>query len=151
MESVMPERCRERIYSEDYLDFLVEYFGDGLVFGTIENDYCYKEASSNFAVLYEEGKAYTIDNLSGIKMIPHCYGLLSSDEVLESAGITKVRRQAGLNLYGQGVMVGFIDTGECVILLFCCYTEYTEISQSVAFWYVYAIILRGFIGMKYLI
>lgn len=46
MESAMPEGCRERIYSEDYLDFLVEYFGDGLVFGTIENDYCYKEASS---------------------------------------------------------------------------------------------------------
>ncbi|HBI60277.1 MAG TPA: hypothetical protein DDY31_03530 [Lachnospiraceae bacterium] len=113
----MPEGCRERIYSEDYLDFLVEYAEDRLVLQDLDLDFCYKVASSHFAVLYEEGKAYTINSFSGVKVIPHCYGLLSSDQVLESAGIAKVRRQVGLNLYGQGVLVGFIDTGERVILL----------------------------------
>lgn len=115
----MPEGCRERIYSEDYLDFLVEYEGGRLVLEDTDADmdYCYKVASSHFAVLYEEGNAYTINSLSGVKVIPHCYGLLSSGQVLESAGIARVRRQTGLNLYGQGVLVGFIDTGERVILL----------------------------------
>ena len=54
---------------------------------------------------------------SGIKIIPHCYGLLSSDQVLESTGVYQARRQSGLNLFGQGVLVGFIDTGERVIIL----------------------------------
>jgi len=113
----MPERCREQIYSEDYLDFLVEYAWDSLVLENADEDYCYKVASGRFAVLYEEGKEYTINSLSGVKVIPHCYGLLSSEQVLESAGIAKVQRQTGLNLYGQGILVGFIDTGERVILL----------------------------------
>ena len=113
----MPDECRERIYSEDYLDYLVEYAWDGLVLEDADESYCYKVASGHFAVLYEEGKAYTINSLSGVKVIPHCYGLLSSDEVLESSGIAKVQRQSGLNLYGQGILVGFIDTGGRVILL----------------------------------
>ena len=113
----MPEECRKRIYSEEYLDFLVEYAWNSLVLEDADKYYCYKAASGHFAVLYEEGDAYTLNSYSGVKVIPHCYGLLTSDEVLERAGIARVRRQAGLNLYGQGVLVGFIDTGELVILL----------------------------------
>lgn len=111
----MDEVCRERVYSEDYLDFLMEYFPEE----TGKNDIreCFTWASSRFAVVYEEGKQYMSSEHEGIMMIPHCYGLLSSDQVLESAGITKARRQSGLNLFGQGIIVGFVDTGERVIIL----------------------------------
>ncbi len=106
----MPRNCVNEIYSEDYLDYLVEYFQE-----EIEADsgdmYCYNIASQRFAVLYEQGTEYTIGRLSGIKVIPHCYGLLSSQQVLESAGIARIQRQPDLNLYGQGVLVGFVDTG----------------------------------------
>lgn len=39
---------------------------------------------------------------------------MSSSQVLESAGILKVQRQPALSLYGSGVMVGFVDTGDGV-------------------------------------
>lgn len=107
----MSERCRRQIYSEDYLDYLVEVLPGQDVSGRTESEYCYELASSRFAVLYEQGREYNIGPYSGIKVIPHCYGLLSSDQVLESAGIYQVRRQAGLNLYGQGILIGFVDTG----------------------------------------
>lgn len=107
----MAEECRRQIYSEDYLDYLIEYFPINLDMENRENDFCFKRASSRFAVIYERGESYTSDSLSGVRMIPHCYGLMSSDQVLESAGITRVQRQQGLNLFGQGVLVGFVDTG----------------------------------------
>ena len=50
----------------------------------------------------------------GAFFVPACYGLMSSEPALASAGITKVRNQPNLSMYGQGVMVGFIDTGYAV-------------------------------------
>lgn len=107
----MTEECTRQIYSEEYLDYLVEYFSTETAPENIQGGVCYEIASHRFAVLYEKGNSYNLDHLSGVKVIPHCYGLLSSDQVLESAGITRVRRQAGLSLYGQGILVGFVDTG----------------------------------------
>ena len=107
--------CREAIYSEDYLDFLdfegyEEYGGENVV--------CTQIASGRFVILYEPGKYYNAQRpVSGAKFIPRCYGLLASDEVLDSTGVAKVQRQPGLSLYGQGVLVGFVDTGECVNVL----------------------------------
>lgn len=107
--------CREAIYSEDYLDYLdFEGYEDY----DEENIVCAQMASGRFFVLYEPGKDYnTRRAISGAKFIPRCFGLLASEEVLESSGVAKVQRQPGLSLYGQGVMVGFVDTGDCVILL----------------------------------
>ena len=51
---------------------------------------------------------------NGAFIVPNCYGLMSSSQVLESAGILKVQRQPALSLYGSGVMVGFVDTGDGV-------------------------------------
>lgn len=107
----MAESCREEIYSEEYLDYLVEYVRDS---ADIVEEYgvnCYQIASDRYAVIYQEGQEYFFDNLVGIKVLPRCYGLLSSEEVLTSSGVTRVRRQPGLDLYGNGVLVGFVDTG----------------------------------------
>ncbi|MBR1744304.1 MAG: S8 family peptidase [Lachnospiraceae bacterium] len=106
----MARECREQIYSEDYLDYLVEYFLDEEERLGIEEN-CYNIASNRFAVVYREGKEYMQDPLVGINMIPHCYGLLSSEQVLEATGVTRVRNRPGLELFGTGVLLGFIDTG----------------------------------------
>lgn len=105
------QECRNKIYSEDYLDYLVEFYPNEVASRDFANEGCYIQASNRFAVYYEEGESYDANRLAGIKMIPRCYGLISSEEVLESSGILQVRRQAGLNLLGQGVMIGFVDTG----------------------------------------
>ena len=42
--------------------------------------------------------------------VPKCYGLLD-ETALEVSGILKLQQQPALALKGQGVMIGFIDTG----------------------------------------
>lgn len=103
--------CTQQVLSEDYLEYLLEYTGIGGELAEKIGVECVEIASYRFAVIYEEGEAYSLETLTSAKIIPHCYGLLSSEEVLESTGVTRVRRQPGLSLYGQGVIIGFVDTG----------------------------------------
>ena len=67
----MARACDDQIYSENYLDYLVEYFFDEEDKSGIEES-CYNIASNRFAVVYREGKEYMEDPFVGIKMIPHC-------------------------------------------------------------------------------
>lgn len=56
----MAEECREQIYSEEYLDYLVEVLPDEIENDTRNLQYCYQLASYRFAVLYERGREYMI-------------------------------------------------------------------------------------------
>lgn len=107
----MNGKCRAQIYSEKYQDYLVEHVEDGERISRWYGVDCFQIASERFAVVYQQGNEVQFDNQSGILVVPYCYGLMSSTEVLEASGITRVQSQPGLSLYGQGVMVGFIDTG----------------------------------------
>lgn len=110
----MAENCRDKIYSEEYLDYLVEYLPSQGNFETERQpagELCYELASPRFAVTYERGDAYMLNELSDVRVIPRCFGLLASDQVLESSGIAGVRRQQGLELFGNGILIGFVDTG----------------------------------------
>lgn len=107
----MPETsCTEKIYSEDYLDYLVEFFPSDIPL-LLQEGRCVNFATNRYAVYYQEGDRYRSQDTGDIRVIPHCYGLLSSTQVLESTGVARVQRQPGIDLYGQGVMVGLIDTG----------------------------------------
>lgn len=106
----MAVECRGTIYSEDYLDYIEEYFLDEEEKLGIEES-CYNLASNRFAVIYKEGEDYLRDPFVGTKLIPHCYGLLSSDQLLEMTGVFRVRNRPGLELFGSGILIGFIDTG----------------------------------------
>ncbi len=108
----MDETCHVAIYSEDYLDYLVEYLGEELGWTSgLEGFACEQIVSGRFAVLHEQGQSYTSRSLSELKIIPHCYGLLSSAEVLEASGVSKIQRNPNLSYYGNGIIVGFVDTG----------------------------------------
>ncbi len=103
--------CQEQIYSEEYQDYLVEYTGDDDLFERWYGIDCYQRASEQFSVVYRQGKEVQFDLLSGLLMVPKCYGLLSSQQVLEEMGVAAVQRQPALGLYGTGVIMGFVDTG----------------------------------------
>lgn len=103
--------CREQIYSEEYIDYLVEHVGDNSKIPEWYFSNCFQIACNRYAVLYLQEGRVKYENWSGVYVIPRVFGLLSSDDTLEEMGVAQVQRMANLNLTGQGVMVGFVDTG----------------------------------------
>lgn len=110
----MDTTCINRIYSEDYQDYIVEYTGMPTFLKSQYGDDCFQLVSYRFAVAYHYGSEVRSGINNGTYLVPRCYGLMSSEQVLEAAGIAKVQRQPVLQLYGSGIMMGFIDTGSGV-------------------------------------
>lgn len=107
----MDLECRNRIYSEDYFDLLLEY---GRYIGELQANpnLCYTIINITHAAVY-----YPIAELPsnfvqiyGYGSIPSCFGLLDMAS-LEASGVRRVRNIPTLDLRGQGVLVGIIDTG----------------------------------------
>lgn len=110
----MNEECMEVAVSQEYQEYIVEYFGDEKYLTNKYGEGCYQIISERFAIAYIKGDKVDTNINNGAFFVPACYGLMSSNPVLQSAGILKVRNQPNLSMYGQGVMVGFIDTGDAV-------------------------------------
>lgn len=107
----MTEAERYKITSNDYTDILAEGFER--INGMFNSkDYTVNRINNDYAVYHPPASELTIDSTQkfGYQYIPKCYGLmnLSSNEV---SGITRVRMDPSLELRGQGVLLGFIDTG----------------------------------------
>lgn len=107
----MDDNCREKIYSEDYIDYLVEHVGDNSRIPEWYFSDCFQIACNRYAVVYLQERHVKYENWSGVYVIPRAFGLLSSDSTLEEMGVAQVQRMANLNLTGQGVMIGLVDTG----------------------------------------
>lgn len=108
---VMAVDCQEQIYSEEYEDFIIEYTGQR---ESIEEFYgvsCYQLVDSQFGVVYQPSREVVDSQRNTLLIMPRCFGLLSSEQTLDEADIFRVRRQPNLSLYGQGVLLGIIDTG----------------------------------------
>ena len=104
--------CEDVIYSEDYRDYIKEYFQD---FSSIIRTYqpvCIEAVGGRYAVMHLAGETsmQTILEDYNISMIPALYGLLDT-AALEDTGILYMHRNPYLNLRGSGVMIGIIDTG----------------------------------------
>lgn len=102
---------RARIFSNDYADLLIEYNGDETVFAQFK-DATVQILNYEFAVVrvpVAQITSSTILNL-GYSVMPSCFGLISSAS-LDASGITKIRNQPRFNLRGQGVLMGFLDSG----------------------------------------
>lgn len=103
--------CRDRVYSEDYFDLIIEY-GRYSNLLEAESDICYDIVNIFHAVVY-----YPIRNLPpnflqvyGYGAIPACYGLLDLPS-LEASNVIRVRNIPALDLRGNGVLIGIVDTG----------------------------------------
>lgn len=101
--------CKEQVYSNDYFDFII-YYGD--VENIPEADACTQRIDDDYDIFYYPRKGLpplSVGNYT-YSTIPKCFGLLDTT-ALESSGILRMQNQPALSLKGNGVLVGFIDTG----------------------------------------
>lgn len=104
--------CRDNIYGENSLDYMVNsYRGESYVQYIYEPS-CTVPLDSVQMNIYKEVERVTPEAIEqfGFSSIPNLYGLMS-EEALEDSGVLQVRRTPYLDLYGQGVLVGIVDTG----------------------------------------
>ena len=107
----MNEDCRSRILSEDYTDLMIKY-EDALNNIIGEQNNCYDLLNPATAVVYTPIATLPKNfiHLYGYGAIPNCYGLLDIAST-EASGVRRVRNIPNLNLQGQGVLIGIVDTG----------------------------------------
>lgn len=101
--------CREQVYSNEYFDFII-YYGD--VESVPEAGACTQRIDEDYDIFYypREGLPSLSAGTYTYSVIPKCYGLLDTT-ALEASGILRMQNQPALALKGNGVLVGFIDTG----------------------------------------
>lgn len=103
----MSYNCRDITMSEDYVDLLIPL--DGI---SKANGICGQVIGGMYEVqhwLLGEGQLLPSGNI-GYYVIPKLYGLLDTGS-MEASGIPEIQNQPILALKGNGVLVGFIDTG----------------------------------------
>jgi subtilisin family serine protease len=107
----MPD-CRQLITSEDSRDYIVEYNEtffemlngmEGICLYCIDDTWCLLSAKT------QAGYEFSIGQM-GYYSIPKLYGLMDTTG-FDASGITATINQPFLNVRGQGVIIGFVDTG----------------------------------------
>ena len=105
------EECKEKILSEEYRDFMMRDTGALGEKFPLENG-CRIPLKYGFELLYidqsEDRKKQLADY--PYTMVPKCYTTLDM-AAIQQAGIAAVQNLTGLELSGEGVLVGIIDTG----------------------------------------
>ncbi len=100
--------CHEAVYSNDYYDLIggIASLEPGL------RGLCKQDIANRYAVYYLNRDHVPPLSVGTYKYIniPKCYTVLNQ-QALEVSGITRVQTQRNLELFGSGILIGFIDTG----------------------------------------
>lgn len=104
--------CNRLIMSEQSRDYIVE--SNLTILTSLENreDTCVKCLSDTWCIVYNatEIDAYNSGGNIGYFTVPKLYGLMDTLS-FDAAGITETINQPILDARGQGVIIGFVDTG----------------------------------------
>ncbi len=103
--------CREAVISNDYKGFGVLNRGSEKSVAELLSADCVRRVTDNLAFAY----FYYPEPAQGRREFPFgimqkCYGLLSEEE-LAASGVLQLREGPFTNLRGNGVLLGFVDTG----------------------------------------
>lgn len=103
--------CAGAAANDDYFEFIAEYNG---VLESVKERFrteCVTRINNRFSIAYvpNQGRSILDNGTYPYNAIPRMYGLMD-EAVLEDVGVAQVRR-SNLDLYGNGVMVGIVDTG----------------------------------------
>lgn len=104
--------CDPNPASPELFDFIYRHSGESPAELQSQFPFCMDFPSSNYAIFYlplSEIVPLSIDRHT-YNGIPKLYTLLDTSS-LEDSGILAASNQPALNLRGQGVLMGFIDTG----------------------------------------
>ena len=108
---MLQEECKEKILSEEYRDFMMRDTGALGENFPLENG-CRIPLKYGFELLYIDQSEDRKKPLGDYPytMVPKCYTTLDM-AAIQQAGIAAVQNLTGLELSGEGVLVGIIDTG----------------------------------------
>ena len=106
------EICREKILSQDYMDFISPDYWSGEDIVVRQDQSCVLQLGFGYRAVYvDKGLAGELSlERYGYQGIPGCYTLIDTS-ALNEAGISSVQNYPTLQLRGRDVMIGFIDTG----------------------------------------
>lgn len=108
----MEENCKEKIISEDYWDFIIPLYRDEELKEVNPENVCIQEMDFGY-------KSVSVDRRILLPLsfreywystIPKCYAPLDM-QPLDAAGIITLQNYPTLQLMGDGIMIGFLDTG----------------------------------------
>lgn len=111
----MPD-CEEKIYSNDFADYIISDTGRNIEeLREVYDVDCVQPIADIYSAIYvsrngEEREVSELFGYFGYNALPKCYGLLDTSN-MESIGVSKLRRQPYLDLLGKDVIIGFVDTG----------------------------------------
>lgn len=106
--------CKERILSNDYADVILDFTLPDEFLGRLNLDYCFRKLDDEFGVAYVERRAAPVLSLGAYNYasIPKLYGLMQTFKAENLMEMGNIRIQnPPLSLQGNGVIIGFIDTG----------------------------------------
>jgi subtilisin family serine protease len=104
--------CSDRAYSEEYVDYIIDYNGDRETVEKIYKDDCLIFIDDRYVILYRPKPDDFMESLSRLEysLFPKIYGLMDTSSV-EAVGAANVQRENVLGLTGKNVIVGIVDTG----------------------------------------
>ena len=112
---IMPsdlETCRKNILSEDYRDFIGNHVRTSFFDSITRDAHCEQDAGFGYKCIYLSAAAadpITLPKYS-YNSIPKCYSPISM-ETLNQTGILPVQNYPTLQLKGNGILIGFMDSG----------------------------------------
>jgi len=106
----MNEEDRLKMISNDYMSIIIEYTDRTDVIDAFKNDLVI--FVDRYAVIFvpKERVPFTITDPNSYWVSPKLYGLLDTIS-LEEVGVDRLRTIPYLSFLGQGILLGFIDTG----------------------------------------
>lgn len=102
--------CEEAVYSNDYYDIIAEYILETRRRTT--SNVCVQPLGITYDIFYllrADNPPLSIKNYS-YNAIPSCYAPMD-ESALEASGILRLQNHPTLMLRGQGVLIGFLDSG----------------------------------------
>jgi subtilisin family serine protease len=101
----------DKVYSNDYADFLIGYNGDPFVLAQYEPN-AVNIINFFYATVYLPASQLTNDVVSkmGYSVLPSLFGF-TSEASLEASGVFRIRNLPSFGLRGKGVLIGIVDSG----------------------------------------
>ena len=107
------DNCKEAILSNEYMDLIWKVDVTSTTSGEYPFGVCAQYINRNFSVFYLNRNEVLRDPTSapiGDYAIPYCHTPMNT-ESLEYTRILPIQNQPALKLRGNGVIIGFLDSG----------------------------------------